>query len=143
MDRMGIACSTICGISVGGEIALGLSQRYPEKVARLVLCCTGAKIGTVESWNERIGEVEKCGVAAIVEAVLQRWFPPAAYRKGGGVLALARNMLSRTPTAGYVATCIALRDSDLTDAAHAVRVPTLCIAGARRMARRRPRWCAR
>ena len=110
MDRMGIARSTICGISVGGEIALGLSQRYPEKVARLVLCCTGAKIGTVESWNERIGEVEKCGVAAIVEAVLQRWFPPAAYRNGGGVLALARNMLSRTPTAGYVATCIALRE---------------------------------
>lgn len=129
MDRMGIARSTICGISVGGEIALGLSQRYPEKVARLVLCCTGAKIGTVESWNERIGEVEKCGVAAIVEAVLQRWFPPAAYRNGGGVLALARNMLSRTPTAGYVATCIALRDLDLTDAARAVRVPTLCIAG--------------
>jgi 3-oxoadipate enol-lactonase len=121
MDQVGVARSTICGVSVGGEIALGLSRRYAEKVARLILCCTGAKIGTVESWNERIGEVEKGGVAAIVEAVLQRWFLPVVYRQGGGVLALARNMLSRTAAAGYVATCIALRDSDLTGAARAVR----------------------
>ena len=110
MDQSGVARSTICGVSVGGEIALGLSQRCPEKVARLILCCTGAKIGTVESWDERIAEVEKGGVSATVEAVLQRWFPPAAYRQGGGLLALARNMLSRTPAAGYAATCIALRE---------------------------------
>jgi len=33
------------------------------------------------------------------------------------------------PSAGYAATCAALRDADLTDAARAVRVPTLCVAG--------------
>jgi 3-oxoadipate enol-lactonase len=44
-------------------------------------------------------------------------------------VALARNMLTRTPAAGYVATCVALRDSDLTPAARGLRVPTLCVAG--------------
>ena len=39
-------------------------------------------------------------------------------------------MLTRTPAAGYVATCVALRDSDLTEAARGLRVPTLCVAGA-------------
>jgi 3-oxoadipate enol-lactonase len=129
MDQMGVARSTICGISVGGQIALGLSQRHPDKVARLILCCTGAKIGTIESWDARIAAVEKGGVGAVAEAVLRLWFPPDAYREGGGMLALARNMLSRTPAAGYVATCVALRVSDHTDAARAVRVPTLFVAG--------------
>jgi 3-oxoadipate enol-lactonase/4-carboxymuconolactone decarboxylase len=129
MDQLGIERAPICGISVGGVIALGLSQRRPEKVESLILCCTGAKIGTIESWNQRIGAVEKGGVGEVAEAVLRLWFPPASHREGGGELSLARNMLSRTPTAGYVATCVALRDSDLTEAARAVSVPALCVAG--------------
>jgi len=129
MDHFGVERAPICGISVGGVIALGLAHRRPEKVESLILCCTGAKIGTTESWNERIAAVDKGGVGAVTESVLQRWFPPDSYREGGGALALARNMLSRTPAAGYVATCVALRDSDLTEAARAVSVPALCVAG--------------
>ena len=129
MDHLAIQRATICGISVGGMIALGLSHRRPEKVAALILCCTGAIIGTAETWNARIAAVEQGGVASIAETVLQRWFSPAAYGEGGGLLAIARNMLARTPAAGYAATCIALRDADLTQSAQAVRVPTLCIAG--------------
>jgi 3-oxoadipate enol-lactonase/4-carboxymuconolactone decarboxylase len=129
MDHLAIQRATICGISVGGMIALGLSHRRPEKVAALILCCTGAVIGTAETWNARIAAVEQGGVGSIAETVLQRWFSPAAYGEGGGLLATARNMLARTPAAGYAATCVALRDADLTQAAQAVRVPTLCIAG--------------
>ncbi len=129
MDDLAIERATICGISVGGMIALGLSHRHPEKVAALILCCTGHIIGTAETWNARISAVEQGGVASISEAVLQRWFSPAAQRDGGAMFALARNMLSRTPTAGYIATCEALRDADLTEAARAVSVPALCVAG--------------
>lgn len=129
MDQFGVKRATICGVSVGGVIALGLSRSHRDKVANLVLCCTGAKIGTDESWNGRIAQVETGGVASIAEGVLQRWFPPAAYQEGGPTLALCRNMLSRTADAGYIATCVALRDSDLTEAARSVSVPTLCVAG--------------
>jgi 3-oxoadipate enol-lactonase / 4-carboxymuconolactone decarboxylase len=129
MDRLAIERATICGISVGGMIALGLSHRHPEKVGAMILCCTGHLIGTAETWNARIAAVEEGGVVSIAETVLQRWFSPAAYKEGGGGLALMRNMLSRTPTAGYAATCAALRDADLTEAARAVHVPTLCVAG--------------
>ncbi len=129
MDAMGVARAPICGVSVGGAIALGLSRRFPEKVAQLILNNTGAKMGTVESWNARIAQVTNGGVAAIAEAVLQRWFSPADYAEGGGKVALCRNMLSRTPVAGYIATCVALRDSDMTEAAKAAAVPTLCVGG--------------
>lgn len=129
MEARGVSKATVCGVSVGGVIALGLSKTHPERVARLILSNTGAKIGTPEMWNPRIAAVEQGGVAAVAEAVLERWFPPAFRQSGGGVFALARNMLIRTPAAGYVATCVALRDSDLTQAARGVKVPALCVAG--------------
>jgi 3-oxoadipate enol-lactonase len=129
MDAYGVAHAAVCGVSVGGVIALGLSQARPKRVDRLVLSNTGAKIGTPETWNPRIAAVEQGGVGAIVESVLQRWFPPALHEADAPEVALARNMLTRTPAASYVATCVALRDSDLTEAARGVKVPTLCVAG--------------
>jgi 3-oxoadipate enol-lactonase len=129
MDAFGVERALICGVSVGGVIALGLAAARPEKIEKLALCNTGAKIGTDETWNPRIAAVEQGGVAGIAEMVLERWFPPACHAADAAELALARNMLTRTPTAGYVATCIALRDSDLTAAARGVKVPTLCVAG--------------
>ena len=38
-------------------------------------------------------------------------------------------MLAATSSAGYVATCVALRDSDLTEAARKLTKPTLVVAG--------------
>ena len=129
MDAFGVGRAAICGVSVGGVIALGLAQAHPQKVERLALSNTGAKIGTPETWNPRIAAVEQGGVAAVAESVLERWFPAALREAGDSRVALARNMLTRTPAAGYVATCVALRDSDLTAAARGVKVPALCVAG--------------
>ncbi|MGO9743306.1 MAG: 3-oxoadipate enol-lactonase [Roseiarcus sp.] len=127
LDAVGLARATICAVSVGGAIALGLADAYPERIERLVLCCTGAKMGTEEAWNQRIAAVERDGVAAVAEGVLQRWFPPDDYARGGGAVALCRNMLVNTSRAGYAATCVALRDSDLTEAAKRVKAPALVI----------------
>jgi len=129
MDAFGVGRAAICGVSVGGVIALGLAQAHPQKVERLALSNTGAKIGTPETWNPRIAAVEQGGVAAVAEGVLERWFPATLREAGDPRVALARNMLTRTPAAGYVATCVALRDSDLTEAARGVKVPALCVAG--------------
>ena len=129
MDAFGVGRAAICGVSVGGVIALGLAQAHPQKVERLALSNTGAKIGTPETWNPRIAAVEQGGVAAVAESVLERWFPAALREAGDSRVALARNMLTRTPAAGYVATCVALRDSDLTEAARGVKAPALCVAG--------------
>ena len=141
MDAMGVERAPICGVSVGGAIALGLYRRLPHRATRLILNNTGAKIGTAESWNARIAAVETGGVEAVAEAVLQRWFPAAEYRQGGGAVALCRNMLSRTPSAGYIATCVALRDSDMTEAARRSRFPRFA-SGANSTAPRRRKWCA-
>ncbi len=124
-----VARAVVCGLSVGGMIALGLAEKRPDLVAGLVLCCTGHRIGTAKSWNARIAAVEAGGVKAVAETVLQGWFSSDAYRDNAPGVALCRNMLSRSPIDGYVATCAALREADLEAAARAVTAPTLCIAG--------------
>jgi 3-oxoadipate enol-lactonase len=129
MDAFGVKSAALCGVSVGGAIALGLAAAQPGRATRLALCNTGAKIGTDELWNTRIAAVEQGGVAAIAESILERWLPPALHKADAPEVALARNMLTRTPAAGYIATCVALRDSDMTEAARGVKVPALCVAG--------------
>jgi len=129
MDATGVTRATICGVSVGGMIALALWRGRPDLVGRLMLCCTGARIGTAESWTQRIQAVQQGGTASVAEAVLQRWFPREEYLRGGGRVALCRNMLSNGSAEGYAATCAALRESDLTGAAKTVDVPCLCVAG--------------
>ena len=74
IDRLGVARATIVGLSIGGLIAQELYRRRPDLVAALVLCGAAAKIGTEESWRQRIDEVARGGVEAIADAVLQRWF---------------------------------------------------------------------
>ena len=53
MDQCGVKRATIVGLSIGGLIAQELCRLRPDLVASLVLCDTGVKIGTEESWAMR------------------------------------------------------------------------------------------
>jgi 3-oxoadipate enol-lactonase len=74
LDGVGVGRATIVGLSVGGLIAQELYRQSPERVAALVLCDTAAKIGTDEVWDQRIGEVQRGGIEALADAVMERWF---------------------------------------------------------------------
>ena len=129
LDRLGIESAALVGLSVGGMIAQRMAVRAPRRVRALALCCTAARIGTAETWAERIAAVERGGIEAIVEAVLQRWFTPLFRETRPDDCAGWRNMLVRTPAHGYAGTCAAIRDADLTADAARIAAPTLCVAG--------------
>lgn len=129
LDFLSVKDAVICGLSVGGLIAQSLYQRRPDLVRALILCDTAHKIGTADSWNARIAQVEAAGIESIVDAVMERWFTPAFRRPENIAFGGYCNMLIRQPAAGYVATCAALRDADLTEAARKIAVPTICIVG--------------
>jgi 3-oxoadipate enol-lactonase len=129
-EHAGVARVAICGLSVGGLIAQAVYRMRPELVCGIVLSDTAAKIGSDELWNARLRAIESGGIASIAEPILERWFS-AAYRNDANAdLAGYRNMLVRTPVAGYCATCVAIRDADYTPDAARIAVPTLCIVGA-------------
>jgi 3-oxoadipate enol-lactonase len=129
MDAIGVGRAAIVGLSIGGVIAQELYRQKPERVAALVLCDTAAKIGTDESWDQRIAEVERGGVEQVADAILERWFTAAFRSQRADALAGFRAMLTRTPRQGYLAACGALKRADLRPYAGAIQAPTLCFVG--------------
>jgi 3-oxoadipate enol-lactonase len=129
LDIVGVGRATIVGLSIGGMIAQELYRQRPELIAALVLCDTAAKIGTDESWDQRIAEVERGGIESIAETVLERWFTADFHSRRADELAGMRSMLTRTPRQGYLAACGALKRADLRPYAGLIRAPTLCLVG--------------
>jgi 3-oxoadipate enol-lactonase len=77
MDHAGVAAADICGISIGGMTALWVAINAPDRIRRLVLANTGAKIGTLETWGERMDVAEFRGLAPLADAAMERWFTSA------------------------------------------------------------------
>lgn len=129
LDRLAIREAILCGLSVGGMIALALAAERPHAVRGLVLCDTGHRIGTAELWDQRIATVREQGMEAIAECVLERWFSASFREARPAETAIWRNMLVRTPPEGYAATCAAIRDADLTRTTQSLAAPALCLCG--------------
>ncbi len=129
LDHLGQKQVVLVGLSVGGQIAQGLYAKRPDLVRALVLCDTAHKVGNDTLWNDRINAVKSGGIESLADGIMERWFSksyaveePEAYRG-------YRTMLSRQDDDGYAATCAALRDTDYTEAAGKIAVPTLCVVG--------------
>jgi 3-oxoadipate enol-lactonase len=130
LDALDLDRVLFCGLSMGGMIGMWLGANAPERLNRLVLCNTGAKIGTTEAWNARIEAVQKNGVKSVASAVVERWFTPAFRLKAPSTIANTLKMLEETKPDGYAACCAAVRDFDFREQLSQIRLPTLVIAGA-------------
>jgi 3-oxoadipate enol-lactonase len=130
LDALKLDRVHFCGLSLGGMIGMWLGANAPQRLHKLVLCNTGAKIGTVENWNTRIETVRKNGMKSIAPAVLERWFTLSFHEKAPGQVSRIRNVLEGLNPEGYAACCAAVRDFDFRDELGNIRVPTLVIAGA-------------
>ena len=129
LDGLGIARAHFCGLSLGGITGMWLGVHAPDRLQRLVLANTAARIGPPENWNARIEKVRAGGIAAISQAVLERWFTPAFASAHPDTIGAMRQMMERQPADGYIACCTAVRDMDQRDAIAAIGAPTLVIAG--------------
>ncbi len=129
-DHLGLRSFGLVGLSIGGLVAQALAARHPDRVDSLVLCATGARIGTTQLWLDRIAAVDQNGLEEIGDTVIERWFSAKFRREKAADVCGWRNMLVRMDLVGYTASCAVLRDTDLVAELGRIVAPTLAIAGA-------------
>lgn len=117
------------GDSVGGAVGLQLMLDAPDRVMTATLVCTGARIGTPESWAQRRQAVESAGTRSLVAGTVQRWFGPGFPEREPDRVAPLLEALTATDDAGYAAVCGALAAFDVRDRLAEIETPVLAVAG--------------
>lgn len=130
LDRLGLTTVSFCGLSLGGMVGLWLGAHAPDRLDRLVVCCTSAALGTPQDWIERAATVRASGTDVVADAVLERWFTPDFTRDNPDLVTRMRSMVVDTPDEGYAGCCEAIATMDIEEGLPSIAAPTLAIAAA-------------
>jgi 3-oxoadipate enol-lactonase len=132
MDRLEIERASLCGVSIGAMTSIWAAANAPERVHRLVLCCTSARFGpeAAEVYRARAQTVREHTVDAVADGALERWFTAGFREAQPELMAQVRKGLTDTSSEGYAGCCEALAALDLHPALGSISAPTLVIAGA-------------
>lgn len=118
---------SVCGVSLGGMVAMWLGAHAPARVDRLVLACTGPKLGSADGYRERAELVRRKGVAVVAESARERWFTPPfrSSRRAHEVI----DALCAVPAEAYARCCEAVGEFDFRDRVGEIEAPTLVVFG--------------
>ena len=130
MDALDIGRAHFCGLSIGGLTGQWLALKAPERFDRLALCATAARIGSAESWRDRIEAVRANGLAGMTAATRQRWFTPEFTAENLAIVDAILDRFAATSAEGYAGCCAALAHADFRDRLTKISNPVLAIAGA-------------
>lgn len=130
LDHLQIERAHWVGLSLGGMTGMWLAINAPERLDRLVLLCTSARLGPAETWRERAETVRAQGTEAVAEAGVGRWLTERFRAQHPDVAGWLRDMIAATPDSGYAACCAVIEHMDLTPGLAGISAPTLVIAGA-------------
>jgi 3-oxoadipate enol-lactonase len=133
LDAYDVARAHVVGLSMGGTIAQAFAAAHPERVDRLVLLDTAAERDPWmrEAWLARAATARRDGMAALVDATVDRWFP-VAFRsdpRNEPVLAPVRATIAAMDPEHYAAAGEALAALNVRDRLGAIRAPTLVGVG--------------
>ena len=127
LDRLGLDRVSFCGVSLGGMVGMWLGSNAPDRLDRLVLCCTAARMPRPDDFAARAQTVREHGMESIADALIGRWFTPAFPARHPEIIGRIRAILLATPREGYAGACEALAQMDLRNDLPRITAPTLVI----------------
>ncbi len=130
LDSLRIGKAHFCGLSKGGMVGQWLLTHHRDRIGKAVLANTSAQMPPPDLWNGRIRNVTQNGMAAIVDATIERWFTKGFIERAPQEIAAVRKMIAATPAAGYCGCAAAIRDMDQRESIRAIANPVLLISGA-------------
>jgi 3-oxoadipate enol-lactonase len=133
LDAQKISKAVIGGVSMGGYVSLAFLNRYPEKVAGLILADTradGDDDAAKANRAKMIEAVQKNGLAAFVESQIPKLLGTTTMNDRPAVVNRIREIATRQSPEGVIAAIELLRDRpDWSTSLAQINVPTLIIVG--------------
>ena len=129
LDALGIHRASFMGCSKGGMVGQMVGTEHGDRFDRLVLCSTAAYMGGAGVWAARIEAVAAGGMAAVVDATIDRWFTGPGQERIPAEVARVREMILATPPEGFIACAHAIAAMDQRETIRSIDVPTLVIVG--------------
>lgn len=130
LDAHQLSEAIFCGLSMGGLIGQWLLRNAPDRFSTIVLCNTAQKIGSQESWAQRIAQVRRDGLSGLAQATAQRWFTPSFREQHREQVQAILDRFAATSIEGYTANCAMVAGADFrSDPVTDQRVPVLVISG--------------
>jgi 3-oxoadipate enol-lactonase len=124
----------VCGLSMGGYIALEFYRRYPELVAGLILVSTRAGADSEEAKANRDKSAELAkneGATAVSAQMLPKMMAPEFYESDEELVEFVEEIMSAASLNGVVGALAAMRDRiDSTPTLDDIAAPVLIIHGA-------------
>jgi len=133
LDELNVPRAVVCGLSMGGYVALALYRAHPSRVRALVLADTRAKADNEEARRAREENAQRAlaeGMQPIVESMLPKLLSQRTREGEPEVVARVCEMMSGVIPEGAAAALrgMALR-RDQTDLLSKLDVPVLIIVG--------------
>jgi len=131
MDALGVEQAHWVGLSMGGMIGQTAALAAPARFRTLTLADTssGYPPEAAAMWGDRIEAARQHGLAAGVEATMDRWFSPGFMASGAPILNEVRAMIAATPVEGYCGCGAAIAKLNVTPRLGEIKIPTLVICG--------------
>jgi len=133
MDALKIEKAMLCGLSMGGYIALNAIENYPKRFNGLILCDTNCVADTPEAVEKRmmsIENIDKYGIELFANESIKNLFSPISFVTNQEKIAVVKEMILKTPVKTLSATLLALtKRKETCNKLAEIKVPVLIIVG--------------
>jgi 3-oxoadipate enol-lactonase len=124
----------LCGLSMGGYIALAFWRKYAPRVRALILVDTRAGADMPETRQARLDtaeQIKKCGSVIVADAMIPRLLAESTRRSRPDLAESVRAMILRQRPTGIIGALLGMvQRPDSTPMLPTITVPTLAIFGA-------------
>lgn len=124
---------TCCGLSMGGYVGWQFWRKYPQRVARLVICDSRAVADTPEGAKGRAELAKRAlaeGPGPVAEGMMAKLLAPDTIANQPDLVDDVRQMIYQASRQGIAAALLGMAARpDVTDLLPQISVPTLLIVG--------------
>ena len=133
MDKLNIEKAIVCGLSMGGYIALDAIKRFPERFEALILCDTQCIADSAEVKENRYKTIEQIkldGATDFNEKFIKNVFHPDSFNNKTELVENLKSIVFGNSGEIIIAGLTALAErSETCYSLEAIRIPTLIICG--------------